>query len=72
LCATLIDSRYNITTTQGDKMEYYERIDGRKVPVRDEEDIKTAEFEELCDMNDGTIGLCALTIIFCLLTIVFV
>jgi hypothetical protein len=53
-------------------MEYYERIDGRKVPVRDEEDIKTAEFEELCDMIDGTIGLCALTIIFCLLTIVFV
>tara|TARA_B100000287_G_scaffold275329_1_gene259345 strand:+ start:529 stop:687 length:159 start_codon:yes stop_codon:yes gene_type:complete len=50
-------------------MKYYERIDGRQVPVENEEDIKTAEFMEMCDMIDGTVGLLFIGLIVTILTV---
>ena len=51
---------------------YYDRITGERDIIECEEDLLNAKYEELCDIIDGTIGLCTLTAIFCLLTLIFV
>ena len=46
---------------------FYDNITGERVIIDCEEDLLNAQFEEMCDIIDGTIGLIAISIIFTLI-----
>ena len=49
------------------KKTFYDKITGERVKINCEEDLLNAQFEEMCDIIDGTIGLIAIAIVFTLL-----
>jgi hypothetical protein len=48
---------------------FYDKITGERVRINCEEDLLNAEYEEMCDMIDGTIGLIAIALAFTLLIV---
>ena len=51
------------------KKTFYDKITGERVVINCEEDLLNAQFEETCDVIDGTIGLIAIALAFTLLVI---
>ena len=49
------------------KKTFYDKITGERVRIRCEEDLLNAEYEEMCDMIDGIMGLFAIALAFILL-----
>lgn len=52
----------NITT--------YERLDGVQNIIESDEDEANAEFQELCEMIDGTVGFVAITLLLCVVAFI--
>ena len=71
-CATQRQARYNKTTQPMEiNMEktFYDKITGERVVINCEEDLINAQFEEMCDVIDGTIGLIAIALVFTLIVV---
>ena len=49
------------------KKTFYDKITGERVKINCEEDLLNAQFEEMCDIIDGTIGLIAISFVFTLI-----
>ena len=51
------------------KKTFYDKITGERVVINCEEDLLNAQFEEMCDVVDGTIGLIAIALVFTLIVV---
>ena len=47
--------------------KFYDKITGERVRINCEEDLLNAQFEEMFDIVDGTIGLIAIALVFTLI-----